>query len=242
MTSPIPASERVSDQTPDAHPGEETNLRRESADTSGTNSDNESAAFQQPDRPEIRGRWLPARDWLRGVMRQMASAPLDGQVLAVRQKQTNVCRSLTQSQSKVVRMCQGQPGFNAHANSLLRRAETRPRSDGWLCSPPDRRSRERNLRCRLVGRETEQRIEWHTRRLMKQMVASYYGNTGLLIGRIGSRSYWIFDRWTTGAVATRTCNRCKRKLYIGKDPMHELKTLPFRMQRMRCLCYECAKS
>src|SRR6266446_1274617 len=35
VTSSIPASERVSSEASGTHPGEETNLRRESADTSG---------------------------------------------------------------------------------------------------------------------------------------------------------------------------------------------------------------
>jgi hypothetical protein len=71
---------------------------------------------------------------------------------------------------------------------------------------------------------------------------SYYGDTGLLIARIGSKSYLVFDRWNKGAVKTRTCTRCKRKIHINQEQMQQIERLPRRMKwSTKCLCYECAK-
>ena len=69
----------------------------------------------------------------------------------------------------------------------------------------------------------------------------YYGDTGLLIATVGSKSYLVFDRWTKGAVKTRTCTRCKRKLHINQEQMQEIERLSPRRKYMKCLCYECAK-
>jgi hypothetical protein len=70
----------------------------------------------------------------------------------------------------------------------------------------------------------------------------YYGDTSLLIATVGSKFYLVFDRWNKGAVKTRTCIRCKRKIYINQEQMQQLERLPRRMKWTKCLCYECAKS